>query len=69
MHQRLFVTALLAGAVAAAQAAVVKVDAKEEPAGPYTRLTGKVHFASTQSLRPIGSLPTSIWARAMRKGW
>lgn len=43
--RRLRNAVLLIGAVASAQAAVVRVDAEEEPAGPYTRITGKVHFA------------------------
>jgi hypothetical protein len=44
MRRRLGIAVFLIAAVSA-QAAVVRVDAHEEPAGPYTRVTGKVHFA------------------------
>jgi hypothetical protein len=43
-HRKILLLAALLGSPAA-PAAVVRVEAKEEPAGPYTRITGKVHFA------------------------
>ena len=41
--RKIFLFVLLV--TAPSRAAVVRVDDKEEPAGPYTRITGKVHFA------------------------
>jgi len=44
---------ILAGVLlwaATAPAAVVRVEAREEPAGPYTRITGQVHFAVDPAL-------------------
>jgi hypothetical protein len=48
----------LLGSVAA-NAAVVRVDGKEEPAGPYTLVTGRVHFAVDPKL-PANRIITDI---------
>jgi len=45
MRKAILSVALLCVVAGWARAAVVRVDAKEEPAGPYTKITGKVHFA------------------------
>jgi hypothetical protein len=45
MRKVILSVVLLYGLAGWARAAVIRVDAREEPAGPYTRITGKVYFA------------------------
>jgi hypothetical protein len=45
MRHKINTAILFFAAVATAGAAVVRIDAVEEPVGGYTRVTGKVHFA------------------------
>ena len=45
MRKAILSVVLLCVVAGWARAAVVRVDAKEEPAGPYTKITGKVYFA------------------------
>src|SRR5947199_1138316 len=45
MRKAILSVGLLLAVAGWARAAVVRVDAKEEPAGPYTKITGKVYFA------------------------